>query len=376
MSATARRAAFYSFVEQFSEEFSRTEQRRACAAYLAELLRPGTKPLNRVQFQHSSDALRHFVGRSSWSHEDVLRRLRTLLKSTVFDGSGVLLFRELQIPRRGFDAVGCDWQELLPTKSTRPRQIHGNCQTFIVAYWVDKVAAWPIDVCLYLPFKCTLRHRHLTQAGVPEFARSYRSKAKVALSMMEKLSREMGFSIPVLLEDCLTEDWNTLNPALARNMPVIGALHPQHAWPFWSPLPSTKNQRADWWVNDAIHNIQSNLHCMTRLARAKRTKPSAVYEVLTPTTLKRAAARSRDVSVLLDMNPKSSPKIYLRTSEASRRDAGGTITGLFLCAQARGEHLSEMGGIRRHEGRSWMGIHRHLTMCFLAECYRLQTQKM
>ena len=370
-SVSAFNAALAAFVKNFSVELNRSARRQACTDYLTELLRGGARESRRTKSRKTIDALRYFVGRGLWEHEASLKRLRGLLFSRLHASDGVLLFCEVQIPRRSPDILGCDRQKPSRHRRFRPHRRQCKCQTLLLGFWVNAEVAWPVSVRLFLPLNWTMRKRRLITSKAPASTLTYRSKTTLTLEMLDEIATEAGHVHPVLVDEALARYWGLLENLAAKGRPLVATLHPLRPWPMMSDVVKKGQSIEKWSITEKLRHARNNESWVRDALKEMRKKRTTIYEK----SIRdggHGGLPGFERSLLLWAEEKAVPKIYLRSGAAKQQSHAPKIANFYLTAQKSCDHVVIKGGLRRHEGNSWRGLHRHITLCFLAEHFRLQ----
>lgn len=131
---------------------------------------------------YNEQALAHFVSTSPWPDAPLLEALgdeaATLLQATSEPGAHALILDESGIPKQGVQSVGV------------ARQYCGalgkvdNCQVGVFLAYSNAEQATLIDRRLYLPEAWVQDSQRCHQAGIPESAQVFRTKAQLGLAMI------------------------------------------------------------------------------------------------------------------------------------------------------------------------------------------------
>ena len=76
-------------------------------------------------------------------------------------------------------------------------------------------------------------------------------------------------------------------------------------------------------------------------------------------------------SLLLSLDQSRPLRILLMDAKMNEREDSVKLLARFPLAQDSCDRLSDQGGLRRYEGRSWQGLHKHIALCFMAEHLRI-----
>ena len=389
---TAIRQHLQNFVGEFAAELGRSERRHWCGKYLEGLLREGERksiaPLA-ARVGGDDQAIQQFVNQSPWDHQALLFRLRQLMRRRAHE-PGVLVLDDTSLPKQGRHSVGV------------ARQYCGalgkiaNCQSLVTWHWVGAGRHWPLAAELYLPAAWTDDPARMTQAGVPVEAQRFREKWRIALDLLD----EMKPQLPAYRAIVCDAGYGIILPLLAelerRGEPYVAQVSGQvAAWPLEAvatlvqPVVGRPRQQAV--VRDpAVRPLmmgawrdrlrqESARWREVRLPRADGAKVRAMA-VRVQATQRGNRWRQPGVTrwLLIAQLGDNTFKYYF-----SNLPANTPLAELVRLAHQRWaieqgyQQLKEELGLDHFEGRSWRGLHHHLTLCFLAFCFltRLRTSK-
>ena len=386
------REQLQNYVEEFAAEFGRSERRHWCGKYLEGLLREGErKSIEPLATRVGGDdqALQQFVNQSPWDHDAVMFRLRALMRRRATEG-GVLVLDDTSLPKQGRHSVGV------------ARQYCGalgkiaNCQSVVTWQWVGPRVHWPLAARLYLPAEWTEDPARMARAGVPPDRQVFKEKWRIALDLLD----EMKPQLPAYQALVFDAGYGVILPLLAELE--------KRGEPYVAQVPG--NIAA--WPMDAVATV----------AQADRGRPAKHAKVQDPNVqpLKMTAWRDRLLSessawkeVKLPRADGSRVRAVAVRVQASQREGRwrqpGTARWLLIeqladdtfkyhlsnlpidtpleelvrlahqrwAIEQNYQQLKEELGMDHFEGRSWRGLHHHLTLCFLAFCFltRLRTSK-
>ena len=175
------------FAEGFALCFSRRTRSVLAHAeqYLCGLMqapRANLQQMAEVVPESDAQALHHFLSVSDWDSQAVMDQVAAgadaLLGGTV---DSCLVVDETSFPKKGIKSVGVARQWC----GTRGKT--DNCQVGVFASLGHGDRAALIQARLYLPKEWTLSNKRCRKAGVPESARSFRTKPELALEMVESV---------------------------------------------------------------------------------------------------------------------------------------------------------------------------------------------
>lgn len=337
------------FAEQFASEFGRKERRKVCAAYLEWLL--GVIPVSEPRH-----ALRNFVNRSPWSDENVMRRLRGLMWQQAEASEGWLGLTELTLTKAGAASVGCEpFQRRYRTPpKTRSRQ------RIIAWFWICQGHAYPVAMRLYLPHRWIRSTSEV--AGIPDGLRRYCTTGELARDLLEEISPPESFRHRIIISEHFSRDWDYLTSVFQTADLGVCRLHPMVPWPVMPKAGWALQPVVSWDLMDRYLRIRENLTTWLEANKLRKKRGVAA---------KRQAKFPNSTDKLLTLNR------YLFTHITDEGDGQAFLTnkanrigGLEIALERfqdleRGAKVLAMM-IRQFEGRTWRGIHHHLTLIALA----------
>lgn len=380
------------FVEEFAQELGRSERRHWCGKYLEGLLREGErKSIEPLAARVGGDdqALQQFVNQSPWEHAAVLHRLRQQMGRRAQDG-GVLVLDDTSLPKQGRHSVGV------------ARQYCGalgkiaNCQSIVTWHWTGAGLHWPLAAQLYLPAEWTDDPARMNRAGVPAEAQRFREKWRIALALFD----EMKPQLPAYEAIVFDAGYGVVQPLLAelekREEPYLAQVPGNlAAWPAEAVAtlqPARRGRpRQHAIVRDPAVRPLSMVAWRDQLLQEPkrwaqvplpRADTASVRAVAVRVQASQRASRWRQPGVtrwlLIEQLGDKTFKYYL-----SNLPVGTPLAKLVRLAHQRWaieqgyQQLKEELGLDHFEGRSWRGLHHHLTLCFLAFCFltRLRSSK-
>lgn len=390
---TAVRRQLAEYVEEFAGELGRSERRHWCGKYIAGLLMEGERksiePLA-ARVNGDDQALQQFVNQSPWEYEAVLHRLRTLMHGRAAESGGVLVLDDTSLPKQGRHSVGV------------ARQYCGalgkiaNCQSVVTWHWVGPQLHWPLAARLYLPAEWADDAARMNRAGVPPEAQRFQEKWRIALDLLTEMKPQLP-PYKVILFDA---GYGVILPLLVelekRGEPYLAQV-PSNvaAWPEEARatlVQATRGRpRQHAVVRDAAMQPRTMLEWRDHLlakpqdwseVRLPRADGGTVRAIAVRVQASQRASRWRQPGaarwLLIERLADDTFKYYL-----SNLPADTPLAELVRLAHQRWaieqgyQQLKEELGLDHFEGRSWRGLHHHLTLCFLAFCFltRLRASK-
>lgn len=380
------------YVEEFAAELGRSERRHWCGKYLEGLLREGErKSIEPLATRVGGDdqALQQFVNQSPWDHDAVMFRLRSLMRRRAGEG-GVLVLDDTSLPKQGRHSVGV------------ARQYCGalgkiaNCQSIVTWQWAGPRVHWPLAARLYLPAEWTEDTARMAKAGVPPDRQDFREKWRIALELLD----EMKPQLPAYQALVFDAGYGGILPLLAeleqRGEPYVAQVPGNiAAWPINAVASLTQAGRGRPTKHAKVQDADLQPLTMTAWRDRLMQQPAAWREVKLPRAdgaCVRAVALRVQASqrkerwrqpgasrwLLIEQLGDGTFKYHL-----SNLPADTSVEELVRLAHQRWaieqnyQQLKEELGLDHFEGRSWRGLHHHLTLCFLAFCFlaRLRTSK-
>lgn len=389
---TALRQQLLDFVEDFAAELGRSERRYWCGKYIEGLLQEGErKSIEPLAARVGGDeqAMQQFVNQSPWDHEAVLHRLRQLMRRRM-SADGVLVLDDTSLPKQGRHSVGV------------ARQYCGalgkiaNCQSIVTWHWVGAGLHWPLSAQLYLPAAWADDPKRMTKAGVPVEAQTFKEKWRIALDLLGAMKPQL----PAYKAIVFDAGYGVIQPLLAelekQGEPYVAQVPGNiAAWPAEAVAkldrsgrgrprqhakvedPAVKPLTMVGWRDRLL--AQPASWAKVRLPRADGASVQAVA-VRVQASQRKSRWRQPGTArwLLIEQLGDDTFKYHL-----SNLPADTTLEELVRLAHQRWaieqgyQQLKEELGLDHFEGRSWRGLHHHLTLCVLAFCFlaRLRTSK-
>lgn len=370
------------FVEDFAADLGRSERRHWCGKYIEGLLREGErKSIEPVAARIDGDeqALQQFVSQSPWDHEAVLFSLRQRMRPKA-SSLGVLVLDDTSLPKKGSHSVGV------------ARQYCGalgkiaNCQSIVTWHWTDKHLHWPLAAQLYLPAEWTEDSERMAGAGIPQPAQRFREKWRIALELLDAMKPQLPAYKAIVFDAGYGAVLPLLSELEKRGEPYVAQV-PSNvaAWPADAVAtlvqPTVGRPRQHAVVRDPairpLSMVQWREHlpkACWRCVRLPRADHATVRAVAVRVRASQRASRWRQPGVLrwllIEELADSTFKYHL-----SNLPEDTPLEELVRLAHQRWaieqgyQQLKEELGLDHFEGRSWRGLHHHLTLCFLAFCF-------
>ena len=369
------------FVEDFAPEFGRTERRYWCKRYLTGLLLDGERksiePIAQRVPGGNEQALQQFVNQSPWAHEPVQDKLSRRLVRCSGKGKGVLVLDDTTLPKKGDASVGVARQYCGALGKVT------NCQAIVTWHYCGPRAHFPLLGEVYLPQSWIMDPPKLERAGVPEDKRVLREKWKLALELLDRVSEGLSYEA-VVMDAGYGEIRPFLHALDQRNQCFVAQIPESHC--FW-PATIALEERAKPGGRPRRFPMIADAQAQPLSAKAWRTQAEAgkirwqkvTLRLQQPKTVAVATVRVRETIshawrrpgperwLLIERHRDGRYKYYL--SNAPRHTSVRTMLNWahhrWKIEQSY-QQLKEELGLDHFEGRSWRGLHHHLTLCFLA----------
>jgi SRSO17 transposase len=383
---TRIRRQLQEFVESFAPELGRSERRHWCGKYLEGLLiegeRKSIEPMAARVSGGDEQAMQQFVNQSPWEHAAVMFRLRAQVFARREKTPGVLVLDDTSLPKQGRHSVGVARQYCGALGKV------ANCQSVVSWLWAGERVYWPVAAELYLPEAWTADPPRMARAGVPEDAQRFREKWRVALDLLAECKPQLpayraivfdaGYGAILPLLEALEEKGE---PYIAQ-IPAKIAMWPADVMVELQPKPNGRPQK-HWRVRDTKLRPRRAQQWRELLQASPRRWKTVRLPRADGTYVRAIAVRVRGTErqaynyrpgverwLLIEQLSDDTFKYYF-----SNLPADTPLADLIVLAHQRWkveqgyQQLKEELGLDHFEGRSWRGLHHHLTLCFLAYAF-------
>lgn len=370
------------FLAPYKEEIGRSDRMRQCGLYVSGLLlngeRKSIQPMAMRLPGASEQNLQQFVNQSPWGHEDVLRRLRQDMGAWSGEKEGVLVLDDTTLPKKGEASVG-----VAPQYCGALGKIN-NCQCVVSWHYAGRKGHWPVVAELYLP-EDWRRSKKAEAAGIPKDRRKAATKWELALRLLTEIGSEVPHRAVVF--DAWYGESKEFRVALdRRGERFVGAIPRNQS--FWSAAVKTGHRQnrmgrprqfavvADGRVKPRTAEEWSREGTWTkiRLKTADRTTVLAKAIRVRETDHRHWRRPEAERWLIIEQEPSGQMNYYV-----SNFPAKATLQEMVLTVHERWkveqgyQRLKEELGLDHFEGRSWQGLHHHITLCFLAYVFLLKT---
>lgn len=385
---------FREYVEHLSRALGHADRKSPLGEYMTGLL----LPLERKSVEPMAAALEprrtgtahqrmhHFVAKSGWRDEDLLKAVRTwaIPRITPHDAVRAWIIDDTGFPKKGTQSVGVARQYCGQVGK------QDNCQVAVSLSIAGERASLPVGYRLYLPKEWAEDSRRRAQAEIPDAVR-FQTKHEIALELIRK-AREEDIRRAVVLADAGYGNDTGFRDALS-GMEMVYAAGIQKNTSVWAPgtaplrpppYHSTGRPRT-LAMRDADHAPVSVAELAAGLpAKAWRTiawREGVSGEMVSRFARVRVHAahrgegretlRQQEWLVIEWPRGEGEPtKYWLSTMAADTRFTEMIRTIKMRWRIERDYHqLKQEIGLGHFEGRGWIGFHHHASLCIAAYAF-------
>ena len=372
--------AVQEFVSMFTEDFGRKEREKCCDQYITGLLLPGERksiePLSRRVAGSDVQSLQQFVNQSPWDYEAVLKKLALVVSQKFRLRSGIIVLDDTPLRKKGHHSVGVAPQYCGTVGAV------ANCQSVVTLHAIADKIHFPFACQLYLPKEWTDDRVRMKRAGVPDENQSFEEKWRIALQLLQK------YTTPFKPE-CLLFDagYGEIRPFLAEldrlNVPFVGQVPLSHSfWPVQSQLDKTTKATGRPRKFPAIANKKNKA-----LTAEKWSQSLTDWKTIRLSSgQKISCACIRVFEATAGAYYRPGPERWLLIAKCSDGKTRYFVSNFPLTTSIKTlasyafsrwkieqgyQQLKEELGLDHFEGRSWNGLHHHLTVCFMTYAFLL-----
>lgn len=394
------------YLADYAQYFQRLEGRELANYYVTGLMIEGTRksvePMSEL-VNASERSMQRLLTEVKWDNEGVSKEYRQRMLSDTSDPHGVLVVDDTAFPKKGRHSV-CVTRQYCGALGKV-----ANCQVGVSLTYVGQEISWPYTMDLYIPQswdnienpECTLMRR---KTRIPETAR-YREKWKIALEQID-LARAEGVPHRAVIAD----SWYGSIPDFRKNLAergehyVVGIYSNTEVFidspVFIEPQPKKRKRgRPRKYpklvetnpppvkVSELGATITDDEWEHLELRRDSRGKPMVVEAVSRRVWAAEGYKKGtipKEIWLIIEKRLKDKDQFELRYYFSNMPQHMPTLEIVRLLHERFWiEHgykqLKDELGLDHHEGRSWIGWHRHVLLVFLAFGYltrlRLQEKK-
>jgi len=393
------------YLAPYAPYFRRLEGRELAQCYVVGLMMEGERKSVEPMSErvHASErGMQRLLTEVKWDYDGAMEEYRRQMLTETSDPQGILLVDDTGFPKKGRHSVGVARQYCGALGKV------ANCQIGVSLTYVGQGVAWPYAMDLFIPPswddpedpQCVLR-RHKTR--MPSEAH-YREKWQMALAQID-LARQAGVPHRAVAADAwfgnVTEfrrklaewgEWYVVgvkaNTEVFLEAPVFEDIpaKPRGGRPRkYPPLASAHPSPVQ--VSELGREIAEEAWEHLELRRDSRGAPlmvEAVSRRVWPAQGYRKGMVQEEVWLIIERRWQGRDNFELRYYFSNMPQEIPTLEMVRLFHERywieQGyQQLKEELGLDHHEGRSWIGWHRHVLLVFLAFGYltqlRLQEKK-
>ena len=369
------------FLAPYQEDIGRSDRMRQCGLYVSGLLLDGERKSIQPMASRLPGAeeqnLQQFVNQSPWEHEGVQKRMRREMEAWGGGREGVLILDDTTLPKKGKASAGVG-----PQYCGALGKI-ANCQCLVSWHYAGKKGHWPMGAELYLP-KGWRNRKRAKRAGIPKDRLSGITKSELALKLLKEIGKEAPHRAVVF------DAWYGENKAFREELDRMGE-HFVGAIPrsqsFWSAEVKTK-RRKNGRSPRSLTGVADGRVKPRKAEEWGRQGDWAEIRLKTshPVKVLAKAFRVRETNQSDWRYPKAERWLIVEKESSGRMGyyvsnfpVEASLEEMVLTAHERWkveqgyQRLKEELGLDHFEGRSWRGLHHHVTLCFLAYGFLLRT---
>lgn len=373
------------FVEQFAPTLGRSERRYWCKLYLTGLLLDGERksiePLAERVPGGDEQCLQQFVNQSPWPDDAVQLQLIQLLAKRLGKNSGGLALDDTSLPKKGEHSVGVARQYCGALGKV------ANCQAIVTWHFTNSSGAhFPLLGRLYLPQCWTEDGDRLRRAGVPEAQQIFRKKWQIALDLLDQLPKEVHYEA-VVCDAGYGEIRDFLGELDERQITFVAQVPESHGfWPADIAVDKVQKARGRPRQFETVADAKAQPLSAKQWRLALEAKSAKWQEVKLPLQKKKKvkvlAVRVRETVdqawrrpgperwLLIEQRGEGSYCYWVSNAGIKTATKQMILWGHQRWQVEQGyQQMKEELGLDHFEGRSWRGLHHHLTLCFMAYAF-------
>jgi SRSO17 transposase len=393
------------YLGPYAPYFRRLEGRELAKCYVVGLMMAGERKSVEPMSErvHASErGMQRLLTEVKWDHEGAMEEYRRQMLTATSDPQGILLVDDTGFPKQGRHSVGVARQYCGALGKV------ANCQIGVSLTYVGQGAAWPYAMNLFIPPswddledpQCVWRRQ---KTRMPPEAR-HREKWRMALEMIEQ-ARQAGVPHRGVAADAWYGNVTEFRRQLAEwgEWYVVGVnANTEVFWeaPVFEEIPApprggrprkyprlVPEHPGPVKVSQLGRQIDEEAWEHLELRRDSRGAPLVVEAVsrrVWPAQGYRQGRVQEEVWLLIERRWQGRDNFELRYYFSNMPQEIPTLEMMRLFHERywieQGyQQLKEELGLDHHEGRSWIGWHRHVLLVFLAFGYltqlRLQEKK-
>ena len=373
------------FVECFSDVFRHCRRTFWCTRVLqgliSDLPRKSIEPMAAAVPHGNVQAMQEFVSDSRWDEGRVLERLREIVNESIGLSDGVWILDDTSLPKQGRHSVGVAHQYCGALGKI------ANCQSLVSWHFASSRFDTPLNARLFLPQQWANDDARLKRAHVPSKHRQHQEKWRIALDLADEMAAALPRPKAILADAAYGSNRDFLRALDERALPF--AVQTSAASSFWpgdvAVTSKTVNtgarprkydrvvsvdaapRSADAWAQELF--AQPKVPKVTRVPIAGR--PSVKYVAIQVYEAVRTRHPALGPKRWLIVERRASGELKYYVSNQVEMQPAQIIKLLHRRWQVEQGYrqLKDELGLDHFEGRSWRGLHHHVTLCFMAYAY-------
>ena len=381
------------WLKPFLGRLGHKARRRMCPLYVAGLIGPGDRksvgPMAERLAPGDYDQLHHFVSSGVWDAAPLEEELAWQADTLVGGPEAVLVIDDTALPKKGSHSVGVAPQYASALGKT------SNCQSLVSVTLASREVPVMVGLRLFLPEAWTDDPERMGRARVPKDRQVPLTKPEIAIDEIDRVVAS-GARFGCVLADAGYGSSGPFRQALSERglLWAVGLSRRQNVYPadvaLIFPVAKTGKPR-QYYIPDrppisaeamlageAWRTISWRRGTRGRLAGLFAARRVRVAEGHKHRMLdnRMQCMPGDEVWLIGERRSTGEQKYYVSNlpGETTLKRLAATIKARWICEQAH-QQLKEELGLDHFEGRSWIGLHRHLLLTMIAYAF-LQSRRL
>lgn len=369
------------FVNKFKFLLGRAERVYWCEKYLAGLLLNGERKSIQPMAERihgNEQAMQQFVNQSPWSHEEVQLNLIHVLTKKLPRKDGVLILDDTSLPKKGKESIGVAHQYCGALGKV------ANCQSIVSLHYAQiEGEHFPLLGEIYLSQDWVKDEVRLKRCGVPARRYEFKKKWELACELIDRLPAELSYEA-IVFDAGYGEIREFLRTLDEREKIFVAQIPESHSfWPIDISVQHNKYKRGRPRQYDEVSNKSLKPLSAKKWRIELENTKKRWHKIKLPLNSKKfvevMAIRVKEVISQAFYRPGTERWLMIeRLGEGSYKyyvcnaSKNTSIRQMVQWSHQRWkieqgyQQLKEELGLDHFEGRSWLGLHHHLTLCFMA----------
>jgi len=382
---TKTRNQLIDFVGQFRKPLGRSERLHWCQMYLSGLLLDGERksiqPMAERLPGGNEQAMQQFISQSPWCHEETQDHLIHYIVKKLPPQKGILVLDDTSLPKKGSDSIGVGHQYCGALGKI------SNCQSIVSWHYVqEKGEHLPLSAELYLPNHWTKDPERLKRYGVPPRRFPFKKKWELARDLLDKVPTNILYDA-IVFDAGYGEIREFLSCLDKRKQVFVAQIPESHSfWPIDIAIHAKQHKtgrpRQHGEVSDKALKPLSARKWRIQLEQEKEQWKKIRLSLISKKSTQVLAIRVKEVIsqafyrpgverwLLIEKMDDGAYKYYVSNAsiDVSAKQMIGWAHERWKIEQGY-QQLKEELGLDHFEGRSWRGLHHHITLCFMAYAF-------